>query len=132
MNSAIDLSKRTSLPILLVYVIKDGQEEPEAIKEFEKAEHFHDAYVNYLQELGKKVTMKLKQVAEKENIPCRTIVEIGNPAERILNLAEAGDSKFIVVGLKGLHGINRVRSLGSVSRRVVENAKCPVLVVPSP
>ena len=131
-KSAIDLSKRTSLPVALVYVIKNGQEEPEAIREFERVERFHDAYANYLQDIGKKVTTKLKEVLEKQNIPCRTIVEIGNPADRILNVAETGDAKFIVVGLKGLHGINRIRSLGSVSRRVVDNAKCPVLVVPSP
>ncbi len=130
-NSAIDLSKRTTLPIALLYVIKDGQEEPEAIREFEKVERFHDAYANYLQDLGKKVTTKLKEVVEKENISCRTIIELGNPADRILNVAETDGAKFIVVGLKGLHGINRIRSLGSVSRRVVENAKCPVLVVPS-
>ena len=57
-KSAIDLSKRTSLPVALVYVIKNGQEEPDAIREFERVERFHDAYANYLQDIGKKVTTK--------------------------------------------------------------------------
>jgi len=36
----------------------------------------------------------------------------------------------IVVGMKGLHGVSRIRSLGSVSRRIVENSTRPVLIVP--
>ena len=130
-DSAIDLAKRTSLPILLVYVMKDVREEPEAVKEFEKVEHFHDAYANYLKEIGDSVTGRMTERIEKSNISCRTIVELGNPAERILKIADDSKSSFVVVGLKGLHGVERIRSLGSVSRRIVENAHCPVMVVPS-
>jgi nucleotide-binding universal stress UspA family protein len=35
-----------------------------------------------------------------------------------------------VVGVVGLRGIRRVMALGSVARRVIENAKTPVVVVP--
>jgi nucleotide-binding universal stress UspA family protein len=32
--------------------------------------------------------------------------------------------------LKGLHGLARFRSLGSISRRVLEHSELPVVVVP--
>lgn len=153
-DSAIDLAKRTSLPALLVYVIKNREqisagtkevtvssslggapialeEVPEGIKEYEKMENFRDFYANYLQEVGNSVTAKLAQKFANEKIPCRVVVQFGNPAERILELAKSEKSRFIVVGLKGLHGVARIRSLGSTSRRIVENAETPVLVVPS-
>lgn len=54
---------------------------------------------------------------------------IGNPVEKILNLASAEKVDLIVVGSVGLSGISRLKALGSVSRGVSERAKCPVLIV---
>ena len=51
-------------------------------------------------------------------------------ADEILNVANVEKVRMIVMGIKGLHGLAKIRSLGSVTRRVVENADCPVLVVP--
>jgi nucleotide-binding universal stress UspA family protein len=33
------------------------------------------------------------------------------------------------MGSQGLRGINKIKVLGSVSRQVLENASCPVVVV---
>ena len=127
---ASDFAKRTSLPILLVYVVKKLEEEPEGVREFEKVEKFQDAYANYFQGIGDAVTTRLGERIAKQEVPYRVLIEFGNPAERILALSKSENSKFIVVGLRGLHGVALMRSLGSVARRVVENAECPVLVVP--
>ncbi len=51
-------------------------------------------------------------------------------ADEILNVANVEKVRMIVIGIKGLHGLAKIRSLGSVTRRVAENAECPVLVVP--
>ena len=37
---------------------------------------------------------------------------------------------MIVLGVKGLHGLARFRSMGSVARNVIENSPVPVLSVP--
>ncbi len=57
------------------------------------------------------------------------MTEFGNPVERILETARLQDAVMIVVGLHGQHSIGLIRSLGSIARRVIENASCPVLVV---
>jgi hypothetical protein len=52
----------------------------------------------------------------------------GNPAKRIVTLANAVDADMIVLGTHGRRGIERL-FLGSVASEVVKTAICNVLVV---
>jgi nucleotide-binding universal stress UspA family protein len=52
---------------------------------------------------------------------------IGKPAEQILALASEVGADLIFIGTHGKMGLERLM-LGSVSERVVREAKCPVLV----
>jgi len=52
----------------------------------------------------------------------------GEPARRIVEAAQAGQSSLIVTSKRGLRG---VEALGSVSERIVHRAPCSVLVIPS-
>ncbi len=54
--------------------------------------------------------------------------ETGSPAVVILEFAASNDIDLIVMGSRGL-GIVKGVLLGSVSQYIVEQAKCPVLVV---
>jgi nucleotide-binding universal stress UspA family protein len=128
---ATNLAKNSGSSVRLLYVVKKLAEKPEGVREFEHAENFHDAYAEYLQDLGNSVTSKLGARIKESGVEFETLVEVGNPAEIITDTARADKAKYIVVGLKGLHGVARLRSLGSIARRVIENAHCPVFVVPS-
>lgn len=57
------------------------------------------------------------------------IVIDGNVAEEILKAAKSRSADLIVIGSQGLHGVSKIKSLGSVSRKVSEFADCPVLIV---
>lgn len=92
-------------------------------------------------ELHKKIVSKAKSEAEitlkelvkeckSKNIEARYKVIIdGNIAEQILKAARSCSADLIVVGSQGLHGIGRIKSLGSVSRKIAELATKPVLIV---
>jgi len=54
--------------------------------------------------------------------------DTGSPAVVILHFAETNDIDLIVMGSRGL-GVVKGVLLGSVSQYVVEQSKCPVLVV---
>src|SRR5438094_1527816 len=54
------------------------------------------------------------------------LVDIGNPAERLVAAAEAEKASLIVVGSTG----PRSSLLGSISAEVSRRAPCPVVVVP--
>lgn len=62
------------------------------------------------------------------DLPTEKHCESGSPAETILAFAERCGSDLIVVGSRGLTMAEGIW-LGSVSRYLVERAKCPVMVV---
>lgn len=57
------------------------------------------------------------------------VVELGQPAARILDRARLGRSDLIVMGTHGASGFEHLL-LGSVTEKVLRRAPCPVLTVP--
>ncbi len=53
----------------------------------------------------------------------------GNITEQILKYAKQKKITLIVIGSQGLHGIKKIKILGSVSRKISELSNCPVLIV---
>jgi nucleotide-binding universal stress UspA family protein len=66
---------------------------------------------------------------ESKGITASFRIEQGNVAGRILDFAKKKRISLIIIGSHGLHGIGKLKTLGSISRRVSENAKCPVLII---
>ena len=61
-------------------------------------------------------------------IETATFSETGSPAVAILDFAGSHNTDLIIMGSRGL-GLVKGVLLGSVSQYVVEQAKCPVMVV---
>ena len=53
----------------------------------------------------------------------------GYTVDAILKYAKQKKTTLIVIGSQGLHGIQKLKILGSTSRKVSELANCPVLIV---
>jgi nucleotide-binding universal stress UspA family protein len=81
--------------------------------------------------VGRAVLTKLEEVAKKAGVEFESDLEYGNPGAKIAEYSGRNGVVAVVVGLRGLHGIGRIRSLGSVARRVAENSVAPVVVVPT-
>jgi nucleotide-binding universal stress UspA family protein len=64
-------------------------------------------------------------------VPCETYAAFGAPAEEIVRRAGELPARLVVIGTKG-HSTLRHLLVGSVAERVVQHARCPVLVVPAP
>ncbi len=71
---------------------------------------------------------RAKKYLQDRNVPFDTRVELGDPAEVILAIAAKGYNA-IVVGTRGLTGL-REMMMGSVSQKIVQSSRIPVLVVP--
>jgi nucleotide-binding universal stress UspA family protein len=120
------LAKELSAKIILVYVSKS----PDVVEDYiEFGGDIPTGNSERIAAIAEAVTSKLGEYVRNEKIPYEILLESGNPAQKILEIASDRKVSIIVVGLKGLHGVDRVRSLGSVARRVIENSDCPVLVV---
>lgn len=59
----------------------------------------------------------------------KTLAMSGDPANATLKIAQEERADLIVVGRRGLGGLSRLL-LGSVSEKIVANARCAVTVVP--
>ncbi|XGV87334.1 MAG: universal stress protein [Limnothrix sp. BL-A-16] len=68
--------------------------------------------------------------AYQKRLPCPSTIEIisGEPAAEIVRLANIHRTDLIIIGSRGLSGIDRILQ-GSVSSDVLEQAPCSVLVV---
>lgn len=53
----------------------------------------------------------------------------GRPVEAILKCERGLHPDLIIIGSQGLHGVGQIKALGSVSRKVSELAKCPVMII---
>ncbi len=71
------------------------------------------------------------ELARQGLISHRQLMVMGDPAEEILKLADQIRADLIVMGARGRSGIFRFL-LGGVSRKVLDHAKCPVLLVRVP
>jgi nucleotide-binding universal stress UspA family protein len=75
-----------------------------------------------------KEDLKELEDMNEDNIKITSIIKEGSPAKAILDVASEEDVDLIVIGSSGKSGFDRF-ILGSVSEKVVNTAKCPVLVV---
>lgn len=106
------------------YTIDSGAEEtlspPDWISE----------YIDTIHEHNEKMLAETLKTAKKTapNLNFTTNLLHGQPGKQIVTRAEEGGFDLIVIGSRGLSGIKEL-VLGSVSHRVVNDSKVPVLVV---
>ena len=84
----------------------------------------------------KSVIKETEKMLQSETERCKSaglsakyFVTRGNVSKEILDFAKKRKITIIVIGSQGLHGVSKLKSLGSVSRRISEQAHCPVLIV---
>jgi len=89
------------------------------------------ALVEKMSQDGRETLEKAKKKIEAENIPCETIVHMGGqPHEFIVQEAKDRSIDLIVMGTHGRTGLKKL-IMGSVVQKVIGNAPCSVLVVPT-
>lgn len=87
-----------------------------------------DVMLKYAEEVQEAVERRTGQVFEAAGVPYIMLREYGHPVDRIVSIAETEKADLIVMGSRGLGGIQSFL-LGSVSDRVLHHAHCPVLIV---
>ncbi len=81
-----------------------------------------------LREIGEKILADAKEKLTGFIGPVEYVQDVGHPSRRILAVCEDQQCDAIVIGCRGLSGIEEF-FLGSVSSKVLEYSKVPVLVV---
>lgn len=90
------------------------------------------AVIDVIPEGAVDITTQILEKAEMNLRPygykIHTEYKIGKPAEEILKYADNKDISLIVIGNRGLGAFSRT-FLGSVSNKVINNTKRPVLLI---
>ena len=118
-----------------ILVASDGEEGSDHIVELAgRLAQSQGARVTLLNALGAESKMNPRAIQDQARVlrdmlpeAGEPLIEPGNASEVILDAAKRTKAAMIVIGSRRLAG---VRAFGSVSRRVVHNAPCSVLVVP--
>jgi nucleotide-binding universal stress UspA family protein len=79
-------------------------------------------------ELRNKIFFVIEKNAAESAIPLEIKVAYGDPVDELLGFAEKEEIDVIVIGSTG-KGFLKRKVLGSVSDRIVRNAKCSVYVI---
>ncbi|MFT5217902.1 MAG: nucleotide-binding universal stress UspA family protein [Planctomycetota bacterium] len=130
---AAEFAKLHDAELLIVHVIRDMQI-PFEIKEIPELEHnqfasFSDAREEIMRKIAQSVLRSASQIAKKAGVgKVQTAIGTGDPATSILGFAKRRKMDMIVLGTRGL-GKLKGSILGSVSRKVTNNAETSCLIV---
>lgn len=118
-DMAADLAQRyhAALHVLTVAQPPEIGDEVETEAVVERSRTYHRSQLRGLRRRGDRFGIK----PEVE-------LQVGHPAQQILECAERIEADLIVVGHRG-HGALDRWQLGSVSHRIISYAKCAVMVV---
>jgi nucleotide-binding universal stress UspA family protein len=133
LKHAIHIAKSSSSEIIILHVIENFPHVPVFT--------LHASQVTKIKREIVKVTKEMKLVMEKEmtkrietckknGIDSSLKVVVGLPAEEILKIVKNQKIDLIVMAKRRkLKGIKSLLTLGSVSRKIIENTSCPVLMM---
>lgn len=84
--------------------------------------------ITAMREEGERIRAQLVEQAEREGVRVEVHAPDGDPADALINIAEAVDADLIVVGNRGMTGVTRF-VLGSVPNKVSHHSPCSLLIV---
>lgn len=93
-----------------------------------KDDVLHSSPAESIVEKRKEKLSKIIDLYESNHIPYHVHFEHGAPSETVVNLANNGLFQTVVLGTRGLNGLQEM-VLGSVSHKVAKRADIPVMIV---
>jgi nucleotide-binding universal stress UspA family protein len=81
-----------------------------------------------LQKVGEDILARTKKLAGDLGCSATDLISYGEPASRIIEVAQDKEIDIIVLGSRGVSGLKRL-FVGSTSDKVIRQANCPVMVV---
>lgn len=78
--------------------------------------------------IRERVTQPAIELAQQAEINVELVVFEGDPAQKIMQYADAARLDHLVIGSRGLNVVQEMM-LGSVSHKVIKEAQCPVTII---
>jgi nucleotide-binding universal stress UspA family protein len=124
---AVRLAALHQCELTFAYVVDDSVAEELSRTSKKNAGEIEQELMNS----GQRSLDYLGRLASEAGVNADEIIRRGDPCNEITNLANEKAVDLIVIGQVGSRGLRRVL-IGCVTERVIEYARCPVLVVKKP
>ena len=133
LKHAIHAAKGTSAKIIILHVVEEVQRPPTfglASVEREKIlASINEANESIKDEMKKEMEKRVQDCNEN-SVDAEAKIATGDAASIILDMIDQKNVDLVVMSKRRkLKGVKKLLSLGSVSRKVVENVYCPVILV---
>jgi len=127
---ATDLALKYDAELHFVHVVSESKM-PEGLDDFIRTERIEDQPRErvFLQKMGDAIIQSIEEKSKLKGIEnVKSAVLIGDPAEKIVEYANANGIDMIVLGNRGL-GAVKMLFMGSVSNKVCNLANCTCVTV---
>lgn len=132
LSEALEMAKAFNSKIYVLAVIEMASDVPPGV--------LSEVINKKLNKLKREVSLpkkfsiptKLQQqinACTKYGVDVQVEMLVGRAADLILRFSNQNKIDLIAIGSRGLRGMKKLTALGSVSRRVSEEAKCPVMII---
>ncbi|HLV89809.1 MAG: universal stress protein [Acidimicrobiales bacterium] len=122
---AVDVARTTGAKLYIATVVRP----PEGWWGIGGAPPTPEALSTALIEGQKEVLDNLVAALDLEGVDYETLQDLGDPASRLIAIAEERNADLMVIGRRGAGLVERV-IIGSVADRICHHSPCPVLLIP--
>jgi len=133
LKHAIHIAKSSSSEIILLHIIENFPHAPVFSLHVSQVNKIKREFAKIIKEMRtdmEKEMTKRVETCKKNEIKSHLKVVTGLAAEEILKIVKNQKIDLIVMAKRRkLKGIKGLLTLGSVSRKIVENTSCPVLMI---
>ena len=119
-DQSVFLAQKCNSKLYIVHVVLDWEYGGDSAATFE--------LIDELRAKGMELLERCKTLALKSNVQVETLLEQGDYAQEIIEVAKRNDCDLIIMGSRGMSPIKELL-LGSVSLKVMHHASCPVMIV---
>ena len=119
-DKSVFLAQKCNSKLYVVHVVLDWEYGGDSAATFELIEE--------LRARGMELLEQCKKQALQSNVQVKTLLEQGDYAHEIIEVAKRKDCELIMMGSRGMSPFKELL-LGSVSLKVMHHASCPVMVV---
>ena len=133
---ALWIADKSNADILVLYVIEPHFPRLETTLPISTLPTPDEQFYEEIRMEGKQIIDNFKQELDDlqckgicKNVNLKTLIVEGKPSNEIINITNEENIDLIIMGASGRHGLDRF-VLGSVTERVVREAKIPVMVTP--
>ncbi len=125
---AASLALKKDGEVLLVHVVAMDPRIPPSIWVTPEIEARDRKFIEELRKAAENMLNDIAKKLKEIGVNVRTRIEFGDPAEQILRIADDEEVDMIVLGVRGISRWKKIL-MGSVSEKVADEAKVPVMIV---